>query len=335
MMRAWRVTEHGTPPQPLDVPEPEAGPDERLVRLTAVPVTPLDVLTASGTSYFGPPALPYTPGVQGVGVLFDEPEHRVWFTTDAGMQPGDGSLAELAAVPEARMWTITEDVPDTVVAGLGLSAVAAHGALRRGRFDPSDRVLVLGAGGVVGRVGVQLARCWGARQVAAACRGPQAGRQAAEAGAEVVVDTAGADAAELAERFTRALPDGVDLIIDPVWGSPAQAAAHVLAPYGRLVNLGGSAGPTAHFDSALVRSRSLEILGYTNLAQSWPAQTAAMGEILALVAAGGLVFSPEVVAASEADEGWRRQAAGTARSRVVVDFAPHTGRAAVPPTRPT
>ena len=53
--------------------------------MTAAPITPLDLLCASGTSYFGVPALPYVPGVQGVGVVRPAPElvgRRVWFPTD-------------------------------------------------------------------------------------------------------------------------------------------------------------------------------------------------------------------------------------------------------------
>ena len=75
-----------------------------LVRVTAAPLVPLDLLCASGTSYFGPPAVPYVPGVQGVGMVEQsdslEAGTRVWFATSAGMTPGDGSLAELVAVKD-------------------------------------------------------------------------------------------------------------------------------------------------------------------------------------------------------------------------------------------
>lgn len=318
-MHAWQIVAHSQPPAPTEVAAPEVPAGAVLVEVTAAPITPLDVLTASGTSYFGPPALPYIPGVQGVGRVVDGGQ-RVWFTTDAGMRPGDGSLAERAAVPVDRMWPIPVDVPDVVVAGLGLSAVAAHGALRRGRVALGERILVLGAGGVVGRVAVQLARAWGAGLVVAACRGAAAADRARELGADVAVDIAGMDADSVTAAFRAAAPDGVDLVVDPVWGLPAQAALATLAPGGRLVNLGDGAGGSATFTSASVRSRSAEILGYTNLALSWPAQTDAMGEILRLTADGRLRFEPEVVPMAGADEGWQRQAQRRNTSRVVVDL---------------
>ena len=76
-MRAVHVTEHGLAPSLAEVPEPEAGDGEVLVGVTAVSITPLDLLCASGTSYFGPPALPYVPGVQGVGVVRQGPDELV------------------------------------------------------------------------------------------------------------------------------------------------------------------------------------------------------------------------------------------------------------------
>jgi NADPH2:quinone reductase len=318
-MRAWQIVAHDRPPELAEVPVPAVPDGHVLVEVTAAPITPLDVLIASGSSYFGAPALPYIPGVQGVGrVTGGGP--RVWFTTDAGIRPGDGSLAEYAAVPADRMWLIPAGVADSWVAGLGLSAVAAHGALRRGRMAPGERVLILGAGGVVGRVAVQLARAWDAGLVIAASRGVAAADRARDLGADVAVDVAGMAAESMASAFREAAPDGVDLVIDPVWGAPAQAAVATLAPGGRLVNLGDAAGASATFTSAWVRSRPAEILGYTNLALSWTQQTDAMGEILRLTAAGHLKFEPEIVPMTGVDEGWQRQADRRNTSRVVVDL---------------
>ena len=50
-------------------PDPEPLPGNSIVRVSAAPIVPLDLLCAGGTSYFGPPPLPYVPGVQGVGIV--------------------------------------------------------------------------------------------------------------------------------------------------------------------------------------------------------------------------------------------------------------------------
>ncbi|HSF98153.1 MAG TPA: zinc-dependent alcohol dehydrogenase, partial [Ornithinibacter sp.] len=72
-MRAATITAHGVAPQVLERPDPRPGRGHLLVAVTAAPITPLDVLCATGTSYFGAPALPYVPGVQGVGVVREGP----------------------------------------------------------------------------------------------------------------------------------------------------------------------------------------------------------------------------------------------------------------------
>src|SRR3954464_15581355 len=97
-MKAAVLHTPGAPPSYGDHPAPAATSGHSVVRVTAAPVVPLDLLCATGASYFGVPATPYVPGVQGVGEIDDGT--TVWFATSAGMRPGDGSMAEYAVVPE-------------------------------------------------------------------------------------------------------------------------------------------------------------------------------------------------------------------------------------------
>ena len=112
-MRAVVIHTPGMPPEVGEHPDPVAGAGQSVVRVTAVPVVPLDLLCASGQSYFGAPAVPYVPGVQGVGVV-EESERfptgtRVWFSTSAGMSPGDGGMAERCVVPDVDVVPIDTD----------------------------------------------------------------------------------------------------------------------------------------------------------------------------------------------------------------------------------
>ena len=284
--------------------------------MTAAPIIPLDLLCASGTSYFGPPALPYVPGVAGVGVVVEGPQAgtRVWFNTDAGMRPGDGSVAEAAVVDEGETVPVPAGLSDVDAAALGLSAVAGWMTLTwRGGLQPGERVLVLGAGGVVGQVAVQAAAALGAGAVVAASRRPAARERALERGASAVVDLADADVDELEQRMRTALGGTADVVIDPVGGETATAALRVLAEHGRLVHLGSSAGPESTFASATLRSGSHSILGYTNNALSRAQRAEALGAVFALAAdgrcRGGAPYVP-------ADPGGRRLAAGRGHTRV-------------------
>jgi NADPH:quinone reductase-like Zn-dependent oxidoreductase len=298
-------------------PDPVVGPGRSLVRVTAAPVVPLDLLCATGTSYFGAPAVPYVPGVQGVGVVTDSavltPGTRVWFATSAGMAPGDGSLAEHCAVADADLVPVPDAVTDEVAASLGLSAVAAWMALTwRGRLRAGERVVVLGAGGAVGQVAVGAARLLGAARVVAVCRPGRSVERARRAGADDVVELT-ADVDALAGRLSAACGGDADLVVDPVFGTAATAASRVLAPGGRLVNLGGASGDAAVFSSAVLRGRSAEVLGYTNNALT-PAQRAgALDAVLGHAAAGRLAVDHEVLPMSAVDEAWARTAAGGTR----------------------
>jgi NADPH:quinone reductase len=324
-MRAAVIERHGGAPVLVDRPSPASGDGHALVTTTAVPITPLDILCASGTSYFGPPALPYVPGVQGVGVVAQSSSlpggTRVWFSTTAGMRPGDGSMAEKVAVPGSELVVLPDQVEDTLVAALGLSAVAAWMALTwKARLRPGEQVLVLGGGSVVGQVAIQAAKLLGAHRVVAACRSPGAQDRAGSCGADAVVALRDDDdVAELAARLAAACDDDVvDVVIDPLCGVPASAALLLLAPGARFVNLGSSAGQSATFASALIRSRSATILGYTNNEVDTGQKGDALVTLLHHVAAGRLTVSHEIVSLDQLPDAWERQAQGLADRRIVV-----------------
>lgn len=296
------------------------------MRVTAAPLVPLDLLCASGSSYFGAPVLPYVPGVQGVGVVERSgtlaPGTRVWFATSAGMSPGDGSLAELAVVSETDLVAVDASVADEALAALGLSAVAAWMSLTwRARLRPGERVLVLGGGGAVGQSAIGAARLLGASEVVAVCRSREAAGRAAAAGADAVAITSelsGEGPAALADLLRDTCSEEIDVVVDPVFGAVAEAAAQVLAPGGRLVNLGSSAGEHATFSSALVRSRSLEILGYTNNALTAEQRRDAVVTIARHSTAGDLAVAHQAHPLSEVSEVWQAQASGTASVRLVL-----------------
>jgi NADPH:quinone reductase len=314
------ITEHGRPPEvgPHELSDP--GPGQCLIRVTAAPLNPLDLICASGTSYFGAPALPYVPGVQGVGIVERGDRlaagTRVWFPTSAGMAPGDGSLAELAVAEEARTVPLPDGLPDATAAALGLSAVAAWSVLTgRGRLAAGEQVLVLGASGVVGQVAVQSAKLLGARRVVAAARSTDGRELARRLGADATVDPTG-DVDALTDRIRSACEGELDVVVDPVCGDPATAALRVLGPGGRLVNLGSSGGPTMVVDSATIRSRQLAVLGYTNNALSAEAQAAALTTVLEHAAAGRLSVEYHAVPLARAAELWQPRS-GAAAGRTV------------------
>ena len=322
-MPAAVIHRHAAPPEYVLWPVPRRGPGQALVQVTAAPISPLDLLCASGTSYFGAPRLPYIPGVQGIGIVIEADilasGQRIWFTCDAGMKPGDGSMALYCVIDESSALVLPDQVDDDLAAALGLSSIAAWMALTwRGHLQPGEQVLVLGASGAVGQVAVQAAKLLGAGRVIAASRDEAARTRAFSQGADAVVDLSGNDVDEISKRIAVACEGPLHLIIDPVWGLPAEAAVRVLATEGRLINIGSAAGPTVRFESAILRSRLHAILGYTNNALTYEQKAEALTEILTHAAAGRCTVERETVPLAQAAEAWERQTSVARRKLILV-----------------
>lgn len=303
--------EPGAAPRYGEHARPPATDDEVLIRVTAAPITPLDRLCATGRSYFGVPATPYVPGVQGVGVVEAGPVPAgtaVWFATSAGMRPGDGSMRAWACAPMHDVVALPAGVDPVLFGALGLSAVAAWMAMTGpGELAPGDRMTVLGAGGVVGQAAIQLARRAGAARVVAVARSGAAREQALRLGADAAVAIEADDDVEtLAARLTAGGDGPVDLVLDPLFGIPAAAALRTLRVGGRLVNLGSSAGETAPIDSSTLRSRQLQIRGYTNNELSIDQRRGALLHVATQVAAGRLSVEHQPVALADVAHAWDR-----------------------------
>jgi NADPH:quinone reductase-like Zn-dependent oxidoreductase len=321
-VKAALLRAYAARPELAEHPRPIPPAGGALVQVRAAPIAPLDRLCASGASYFGEPPLPYVPGVQGVGVVAESDAYavgtRVWFATSAGMAPGDGSLAEWCAVPGTDLVPISADVPDATVAAIGTSGIAAWMALTwRAGLQAGERVVVLGASGAVGQVATAVARELGAARVVAVVRSETAAARARERGAHAVVALDPTEErAALTGRLVAAADGPVDVVVDPVFGEAAAAAALALGPGGRLVNLGGSAHDVAEFSSAALRGRSLSILGYTNNAISAEQRAEALTSVLALAARGVVAVDHRVLPLAECDRAWTL--AETPGPRVVV-----------------
>jgi NADPH:quinone reductase-like Zn-dependent oxidoreductase len=228
-------------------------------------------------------------------------------------------MALYCVIDESSALVLPDQIDDDLAAALGLSAIAAWMALTwRGHLQPGEQVLVLGASGAVGQVAVQAAKLLGAGRVIAASRDEEGRARALSRGADAVVDLTGDDVEEMSRRMAAACDGPLHLVIDPVWGLPAEAAIRVLSTEGRLVNIGSAAGPTVRFESAILRSRLHAILGYTNNALTHKQKAEALTEILTHAAAGRCMVERETISLARVAEAWERQAACARRKLILV-----------------
>ena len=295
-MRAALIREPGAAPELVDDhSEPEG---ELVVEVTAAPLNPVYLSIASGRFYAGPPNVPYVPGVEGVGRT--ETGARYWFETGAGYL-GDGSMAERARLELSRAVELPEGVEDAVAGCLGVAGIAAWVPLaHRAQVAAGETVLVLGATGVVGQIGVQAARLLGAGRVVAAGRDAEK-LSALEADATVTLPTTAATLQEAAGG-------PIDVVLDPLWGEHATVATEAMNVNGRLVMLGQSAGQEATFDAGVVRGKALRILGHSNATAPPEVKQAAFTEMCEHAAAGRLTVDHEEIPLDRIADAWERQA---------------------------
>ncbi len=312
-MRAAVLHEYGQTPVVEDFEEPTAGDGQAVVAVSAAGLNPIDLRVASGTLAERRPPLPSVVGSEGIGTL--EGGRRVYFSS--AVAPF-GSVAARALIAAGEAIDVPDGVEDAPAVAFGIAGTAAWLALeRRGQLAAGETVVVLGASGPVGLIGVQVAKLLGAGRVVAAARSEAGLRRAAERGTDATVRLEGS-----VEDITAALRDAaggdVDLVLDPLWGEPAAAALGALGIHGRLVNLGESAGAQATFASHGVRFQELSILGYTNFASSAQQRGDALRRMWGHAAAGELLVDCETFGLDAVADAWRLQAGAPGRKLVVV-----------------
>lgn len=310
-MRAAVLHAHGEAPVPGEFDDPPApGEGQAAVDVVLAGLNPVDRHIASGQFYAGSPPLPYVPGREGVA---RRPDGSLAYF-DLPVAPY-GSLAQRALVVADSLVALPAGLDPGQAIAFGVAGMAGWLALEwRARLQPGERVLVLGASGVVGMVAVQAAKLLGAGHVVAAARSADGLERAVGRGADASVRI-GADGWE--EGLGAVAGPGFDVIVDPLWGEPAAAAVAHLAVGGRFVQIGAAAGPVAQIPSAAIRGKLASIIGHTNFLCPPEVRRAAYLRMAEAGAAGDLVVDVERVALHDIADAWERQAGAPGRKLVV------------------
>ena len=243
-MRAVLLRETGGPErlEPAEVPEPQLGEGQVLVRVRAAGINFLDLLVRSG-NYPQAPPLPVVPGVEIAGEVDGQ---RV-----IALLPGSGGYAEAAAVDEHRLYPLPGGASFEEGAAFLLTFLTAYIPLtRQVQVGPGTTVLVHAGSGGVGCAAIQVARHLGARVVATASS-EEKRRFALEQGAEEVYGYE-----EFAERVRP------DVVVDPVGGKLLAETLPTLAPLGALVAIGYAGGWWEELSPALLVGRNIGIHGF-------------------------------------------------------------------------
>jgi NADPH:quinone reductase-like Zn-dependent oxidoreductase len=304
-MNAAVVTSFSEPPHylPFDVPEPRTG-DEMLVDVLAAGLHPRVRSGAAGVHYTSTGALPMIPGIDGVG---RRPDGKlIYFVADDHVL---GTMADKAVADAGRAIELPDDV--NVAAAMN-PAMSSWVALRlRVPIEPGQSVLVLGVTGNAGGMAVEVAKRLGAGRVVGAGRDLERLSAVAAAGADDVIPLTADD--EATGTALAAAAAEVDIVLDYLWGKPAQRAIVALltarSDRSRAMNwiqIGSVAGPTIELPSVALRSANLRVLGNGQGAVSGRAYLAELPSLVAEINSGAIAVSANPVPLAEVEAAWTR-----------------------------
>ena len=214
-----------------DVPIPEPGEGQMLVRVHAAGVNPVDTAIRRGA--FGRPQLPYTPGFDVSGVVEAVGQGVTKFKTGDEIFACQslaraGTYAQYTLVREDEAAHKPEKLSHAEAAGVPLVALTAWQALfDKGKLEKDQTVLIHAAAGGVGTMAVQLAKWKGARVIATASEANHDFLR--ELGADEVIDYR-------TENFWEKVRD-VDVVLDAIGGDTQEQSWQVLKRGGRLVSI--------------------------------------------------------------------------------------------------
>lgn len=241
-----------------DRPLPPIGPDDLLIRHTAIGVNFIDVYQRAGR--YPVPTYPAGLGAEGVGVV--EAVGAGVTTARVGDRVGyamrtPGSYAEQRVVPAAACVRIPDGVPDDVAAVLMLKGLTAEYLLHRTHaVRPGNTILVHAAAGGMGLLLCQWGKALGAR-VLGTTSSPEKAALARAHGCDEVILYTEEDFAARARALTNGR--GVDVVYDGVGKTTFQKSLDALAVLGHLVCYGAASGPVEPFDLTKLAAASLTV----------------------------------------------------------------------------
>ncbi len=247
-------------PTLVNIPQPQPGANELLIRVRATALNRADLMQVAG-GYPPPPGAPDTLGLELMGQVVQSGREDAVFPVGARVMAlvGGGGYADYAVVPAAHTLLVPETLTD-IEAGAVMEAflTAYTNMFDMGRLIAGETVLIHAGASGVGLAAIQMAKAIGATVIVTAsspkhniCYG---------LGADLCIDYKMED---FAERIEAAYPEGVDLVLEMVGAPYWDANVRVLKKWGRLVFIGLMGGAKAEVNFGQIMRKRLTIAGST------------------------------------------------------------------------
>jgi NADPH:quinone reductase-like Zn-dependent oxidoreductase len=321
-MHAAVVRQFDHPPRYEDFAAPvPATEHEEVIDVLASGLHPRVRSQANGSHYTSTDQLPVIPGIDGVGRRSDG--SLIYFVLP---DTTNGAMAEQTVIDARRSIPLPSDVDPILLAAAMNPGMSSWVALHlRVPLISGQSILILGATGSAGQLAIQIAKHLGAGPVFAAGRGAERLAALARLGADDTIDLAAAP--EFVERDLAAKAADVDVVLDYLWGKPAESAIMPLLTKRKdrsklmsWVQIGAIAGANISLPSAALRQANIHFLGSGQGSVSTAKILATLPGLAAEIDGGS--FSIDAVAKPLLDVESIWNAPGGATERIVL--TPHT-----------
>jgi NADPH:quinone reductase-like Zn-dependent oxidoreductase len=272
-----------------DVPDPEPGPGEVLIRVRACALNFLDIWVRRGwpglklemphwcgadvageIAALGENVTEWQVGRRvvadpGVNLTEDEYTRRGLDSVSPGYhilgEHMRGGAAEYLAIPASSLAAMPDDIDfPEAAAPLLVGLTAWRMLMHQARLRAGESVLVVGAGGGVNSIAIQLAKLAGATVYVVASN-PEKAERAQQLGADLVLDRSRVDWSK--EIFKLTSRRGVDIVVDNVGQATITKSMQAVARGGRIVIVGNTSGPQAEIDIRFIFGKQISLIGST------------------------------------------------------------------------
>jgi NADPH:quinone reductase-like Zn-dependent oxidoreductase len=291
-MKAIVLKQHGTLEDVAyaDVPRPDVGPDEVLVKIKAAAVNRLDLWLTAGWAGLKLD-FPHIMGCDGSGIVAEVGEDVT------GLAVGDrvainptyhcgrceyclsgrdhmcdhfaifgehipGFYAQYQSVPARNLVKLPDHISFELAAAASLVYITAwHSLIAAGRFRAGEDILVVGAGGGANTAYIDIARLAGAGTIYVVGSTDEKLAQAEALGADVLINRQKEDWGKAIFKATNR--KGVDVVVDNVGAATYIRSLRALRKGGRLLTVGNTSGPNFEFENRYIFGKHLSIIGST------------------------------------------------------------------------
>jgi NADPH:quinone reductase-like Zn-dependent oxidoreductase len=315
-MKAAMVMEAGQAPVYGEFSDPVPAPGQSLIRVTAASISHVTRSRASGAHYSADGSLPFIPGIDGTGIGDDG--QRVYFLLP---EKPYGAMAEFCIVDDRHRFAIPDGLSEASAAAMAIPGMSSWAALvERATLRAGETVLINGGTGASGRLAIQIAKHLGAKKVIATGRQQKFFDDLRLLGADVTISLT-QDNAALEKAFKNEFHQGVDIVLDYLWGISAETlviAAAKAGPEGvpiRYVQIGSMSGANINLPSAALRSSALQLMGSGIGSIPFPKVLKAIQGVLGAAPSAGFTIATESVPLADVTKAWVAERAG---SRIVL-----------------